>query len=355
MARAGGKDRGLFQKNGVWWVRWTCSYGHEHRERGGSKSVARQLYQQRKTAVRYDNFCLSAARAKVQRDRLQTFNSMAERYMEWAVEHCPRSLRFYRTIVRQVTAEFGARPMGEITTQDVEKYLKSRLEGGSKPATVNRSRAVLSHMFTMASKWGLVEHNPVSDTEARKENNIAPRPLTEEEERRVFAIMPQSRREIAVFAINTGMRLGELRAQRWSDVDMDAGVLTVTLPKSGKHEVIPLNSAALSVLASAERSSELVFPHIPRSMSTVFVRYVKLAGLEGITFHCLRDTFISRLAVSASPATMMALARHRNFRTTQRYLKLDDNHLRQAVESIVSAQNGAPIGTLSGTEVLEAV
>jgi integrase len=206
----------------------------------------------------------------------------------------------------------------------------------------------------------------------RKENNIAPRPLTEEEERQLFAIMPQRRREIAVFAINTGMRLGELRAQRWSDVDMGAGTLTVTLPKSGKHEVIPLNSTALRVLASADRSgacsgnalhgladqgaaSALVFPHLPQSMSRVFVRAAKRAGLEGITFHCLRDTYISRLAVTASPATLMALARHRNFRTTQRYLKIDDNHLRQAVESIVSSQNGEVIGTKIGTEFLRAV
>ena len=109
MARAGGKDRRLFQKNGVWWVRWTCSYGHEHRERGGAKSLARQLYERRKTAVRHEGFCLDEASAKVARDHLQTFNAVSEQYLKWAAEHRPRSLRFYTPIVRQMATEFGPR------------------------------------------------------------------------------------------------------------------------------------------------------------------------------------------------------------------------------------------------------
>ena len=122
MARLGGKDRGLFQRNGVWWIRWTCSYGYEHREKGGAKSLAKQLYQQRKTAVRHANFCLDAARAKVARERLQTFGSVATRYLEWAEEHRPRSLRFYTPIVWQLALEFGPRGVSSITTRDVDRY-----------------------------------------------------------------------------------------------------------------------------------------------------------------------------------------------------------------------------------------
>jgi len=157
----------------------------------------------------------------------------------------------------------------------------------------------------------------------------------------VLNTLPERCKQIAVFAVNTGMRLGELRAQKWSDVDMGSSLLTVTLPISGKREVLPLNSTALGVLASADRSNTLVFPHLPQSLSKVFVRAAKRAGVEGVTFHGLRATYISRLAVTASPATLIALARHRNFHTTQRYLKQDDSHLRQAVESLVSATKSA--------------
>ena len=65
MARKSGKDRGLFQRNGndAWWIRWTCPYAHEHMEKiGSNKSLARQVYQQRRVAVKTEGFCLTQQR-----------------------------------------------------------------------------------------------------------------------------------------------------------------------------------------------------------------------------------------------------------------------------------------------------
>ena len=349
MARVNGKDRGLFQKNGVWWIRWTCPYGHEHREKGGSKSLARQLYERRKTAVRRDGFCLTEARARQKREQQQSFEAVSARYLAWAKEYRPRSERYYVSVMKQLVETFGSRALGSITTTDVERHQRARRKGGAAPATVNRDRAVLSHMFTMAIKWGLVENNPVRSTEPLKEDNIAPRPLSENEEQRLFAVLPEHYKPIVTFALNTGLRLGELQAQRWEDIDMEAGTLTVTKPKSGKRETIPLNTTAYAALVAADQTGELVFPRMPRHMSGLFNRYARKAGLDDISFHDLRDTFISRLAVTANPTLVMALARHRDFRTTQRYLKLDDTYLRQAVETLTESKNDDLIGTTAGT------
>jgi hypothetical protein len=116
MARAGGRDRGLFQKNGVSWVRWTCRYGHEHRERSGSsKSLARQLYQTRKTAVRHSNFCLSEARQRLKREESSSFDKVSERYLEWSREHRPRSMSFREVSIRRLSESFGTRQLSSIT------------------------------------------------------------------------------------------------------------------------------------------------------------------------------------------------------------------------------------------------
>jgi hypothetical protein len=49
MPRKGGVDRGLFQRDGLWWVRWGCTYGHEHKEKiGTAKGIARNFYAKRK-------------------------------------------------------------------------------------------------------------------------------------------------------------------------------------------------------------------------------------------------------------------------------------------------------------------
>lgn len=348
MARPGGKDRGLFQKNGTWWIRWTCRYQHEHREKAGSKSLARQLYETRKTDVRHHNFCLSEARAKLKREESSSFDKVSDRYLEWAREHRSPSTTFREVSIRRLSESFGTRQLSSITTVDVERHQRRRQQEGVGPATVNRERSVLSHLFNLSIKWKLVESNPVRDTERFKEDNVRPRPLSVEEERKLFSALPPHYQPIVRFAIHTGLRLSEIRNQRWVDVDMSEGILTVTLPKSRKHERVPLNTTAVTILAEADKSGPLLFPRMPAKMSDLFIKYARRAGLEDVTFHCMRDTFVSRLALTANPSTIMALARHRDFRTTQRYLKLDDTHLRQAVQSLV---NDEPTGTVNGTEV----
>ena len=125
--------------------------------------------------------------------------------------------------------------------------------------------------------------------------------------------------------------------QTWRDVDLPTGSLAVGRPKSKQHETIPLNSTAFSLLAELKQEGPLLFPRLPKRMSDLFIRYVKKAGLKDVTFHCLRDTYISRLAPYCSTPTLMALARHRDYRTTRRYVRVDGDHLRQAVENLVPA------------------
>jgi integrase len=67
--------------------------------------------------------------------------------------------------------------------------------------------------------------------------------------------------------------------------------------------------------------------------------------IGGRSFHCLRDTFISRLAPHVTTPTLMTLARHRDYRTTRRYVKADGAHLRAAVERLIPGPTGTPTGT----------
>ena len=133
------------------------------------------------------------------------------------------------------------------------------------------------------------------------------------------------------------MRLGEILAQAWRDVDLEARALTVTSPKSGMREVIPLNRVAVALLARLPKDGSTLFPTMRADFSRVFAKKARAVNLD-VTFHCLRDTFISRLAPHVSGPVLMQLARHRDFRTTRRYLKVDGQHLREAVERLVTTE-----------------
>jgi len=355
MARSGGKDRGLFQRSGdtkTWWIRWQCHLGHDHQEKAGSKSFAKKLYAMRQQQKRELNFCLAQEREKRKRNLEAKFDVVASRYLEWAEQHRPRSVGMRQTAVNHLIRYFGDTPLSKIGKQDVEKFVQQCLDSGMAPASINRCRSTLSSIFTKAIDWQLCANNPARGVMHLKENNVSPRPLTSEEEARLFVVLPDHIEPIVTLALHTGLRLGELRVQRWSDVDLVDASLQVTQPKSGKREVLPLNAVAYALLASLPQTADVIFPAMPVDMSGMFKRLVAKAGLPGnITFHCLRDTYVSRLAPYCAAPTLMALARHRNFATTQRYLRVDERHLRQAVERL-SGETERLTVTRTDTEVL---
>lgn len=336
--------RGVFQRGGVWWIRWACPHGHIHREKIGPKGLAVTEYQKRKVAVKTAGLCLQDAR----RDKPVMFPVARDRYIAWARKERPRSVTFREKALKHLTARFGSKTLGGITRADIESYQTTRRDQGAAAGTVNRERSVLSHVFTKAITWGLVKANPASEVERFKEPAEKPRPLTQDEEARLFSVLPSHYKPFVTLALHTGLRLNELRHQAWRDVDLVGGTLTVTRPKSGKTETIPLNVTARAVLASLERMSPLVFPNLPVKLTDLFKRYAQKAGLRNVTFHCLRDTYISRLAPHVTTPTLMTLARHRDYRTTRRYVQVDGEHLRAAVERL----NPVGTGTRTSTEVL---
>lgn len=297
--------------------------------------------------VKWDDWCLTRYKAVIAQRRKAgpplTFSTIAARYLAWARENRPRSVTFRETAMHRLVAAFGDKPMATIVRADVEAYQARRRDEGAAPATVNRERSVLSHLFTKAQAWGLATANPVMGADRLREPDGKPRPLTPDEEARLFMVLPAHYRPVVTLALHTGLRLGELRYQAWRDVDLPGATLTVTRPKSGKVETIPLNATARAVLASLERTGPLVFPALPVKLSSLFARYVRKAGLKGVTFHCLRDTYISRLAPHVSTPTLMALARNRDYATTRRYVQVDGTHLHQAVGHLDVFGSGAVV------------
>ena len=326
--------RGVFQKagkGGTWWIRWTCPQGHRHEEKVGPKAAAQTLVERRRVAVKVDGFCLTTHRS---RDVPPSFAEAAKDYLAWAVRDRPRSVRFRRSVLAAALPALGTLPVTDITATRLEQYLASRQQSGATGGTLNRDRAVLSHLFGQLVDRGVLPTNPVATVARHRESDEEPRPLTHDEEARLLMVLNPTETSIAHLALNTGLRLGEIRAQAWRDVDLEAKALTVTSPKSGLREVIPLNRVAADILAHLPKDGSTLFRTMRADFSRLFAKKARSVNLD-VTFHCLRDTFISRLAPHVSGPVLMQLARHRDFRTTRRYLKVDGQHLRDAVEQIV--------------------
>ena len=302
--------RGVFQKRGkggAWWIRWTCPNGHRHEEKVGPKAAAQSLVERRRVAVKVEGFCLTVQRQSRVYTTPTLFREVVAAYLDWSARERPRSLTFRRSVLTACLPAFGCLPVPDLTPQRLEQYLTTRQHAGATGATGNRDRAVLSHLFGQLVAQGVLLTNPVTKTARRREAAEQPRPITHDEEARLFSVLPVGHKPIALLAIHTGLRLGELRAQAWRDVDLEAATLRVTQPKSGQEEGLPLNSVAVDLLRRLPKDGLTIFPALPADFSRVFSRIARSVNLD-VTFHCLRDTFISRLAPHVSGPVLMQLA-----------------------------------------------
>jgi len=181
--------RGLFEKvkgSGEWWIRYSDQFGHIHREKVGPKKLAQAAYEKRKTQIREGLFFPE----KLGQRKDMLFKDMANLYLE---DHSKVNKRSYPTDhynMLRLTQTFGEKALSEITVQDVER-LKGRLAQEVSVATVNRHLALLSGVFNKALAWKKTKANPVSGVKKFKENNERTRYLSEEEEARLKAVLPE--------------------------------------------------------------------------------------------------------------------------------------------------------------------
>ena len=163
-------------------------------------------------------------------------------------------------------------------------------------------------------------------------------------------------KDMILFALNMGMRMGEIRELTWEGVDLFRKTVTVFQSKNGERRTIPINSVVLDVLKRKAKvrsiKSNYVFPsdtytllddsHLRRA----FRGAMKLCRIENFHFHDLRHTFATRLVQSGIDLyKVQCLLGHKSPIMTQRYAHHYPESLREVVEILArySLHRGAQI------------
>ena len=205
---------------------------------------------------------------------------------------------------------FGGWFLHEINAKNIEEFKAKRIKEVS-PATVNRQLAVLKSMFNRAKDWEMYQgDNPVCKVRFFKENNERLEYLRDDEIKKMIEVSEDYFRPILVIAINTGMRLGEILALKWNDIDFQTDTIYIREAKNGKGR--------------GERRFDLRKP---------FAKALKEAGItRHFRFHDLRHTFASHLAMKEIGLnTIRELLGHETLEMTMRYSHLSPEHNRYAV------------------------
>lgn len=377
MARAGGQDRGLFIRDGWWWIQYHHQ-GAKHREKvapvelKGSKAKARARYLQRKEECRTLKFDPEAVSRRGSEPAI-TVGELVDHYLP----ECLRSLRQPRDAQRY--AAFWAEKLADVPAKDlkpgqVEAVRAELLERGRRrerggqevgssvrPATVNRHVAFLSRVYALAIRDDLVVTNPCKKLRKLQENNTRTRSLSPEEQLRLQAEMEPRHWRLVELAIQTGMRRAELFGLRREHVNLAAGFAMIPRSKHGEHRFVALSSRARAILSEvlAEHSSEWVFPNragrqldANNFVHRVFVPALEKAGIRDFQWHCLRHTFASRLTMQGQNAiTVQELGGWKTLEMVKRYSHLSPGHLLEAVEGLSGPAPGTDTETDTGRRV----
>lgn len=225
--------------------------------------------------------------------------------------------------------QLAKRSMASLRSADFAQWRDARLKD-VKPATVKLDLAVISHLFTVATKdWGLAVGNPVKNIRMPSIKNARERRLEGDEEHRLLDALGDSgkgtaanhwMRPLAILAIETAMRQGELLSLEWRHVDLTKRTAHLPDTKNGTSRTIPLSSRAIQTLTSLPRSiGGTVFPTSQQAVIQSFVRACKRAGIEGLTFHDLRHEATSRLADKFQMHQLMKITGHKDTKMLGRY------------------------------------
>lgn len=291
---------------------------------------------------------LNAAYAGSLRDRDEEprrLHAALEEYLTWCRTNRPNTYADRRYLVDAIKRHMGNPWLQDLNAFAVERFKRDRASDGVTQATVNRAVGMFKHFVGLAAAWGWITDRTAKSVRGVKLFKEPPgrvRYLTGDEQEQLLAGLRDDVRPIAVTALLTGMRLGEIVNLTKNAVDLDGRLITLTKTKNNRVRRVPIHDDLVPLLRAAmERSiGPFVFTNLagrPHShqATVVFRETVRKLGIQDLRFHDLRHDFATKLRRRGVGLDVIAqLLGHTTLAMTQRYAHIGLESLRDAVDQL---------------------
>ena len=241
----------------------------------------------------------------------------------------------------------GEKPLPEITVSDLKSLQHDIIEKhGMKPRTAQYALAICRQALNEALKEGYITENAVKKMDRNdkaKVKNAKTEYLRKHEAKQLLNALKEKSTQtylMALTALHTGARFGELAALKWRNVDFEKGTITYEKTKNNETRTLPMTRRLKEELSQWESGSELVFPAKGggrmRNVSRLFYRTVSNLGLndnreENINFHSLRHTYASWQVINGMGIYPLSkLLGHKSTAMTARYAHLHPENIQGA-------------------------
>jgi len=244
--------------------------------------------------------------------------------------------------------------LDKITVSAVTKLRDMYLANGLSASTIQKRLALLSHLYTIAiSEWHLPLTNPIKSVRKPVINNQRTRRVSDAEfEAVIQSTHSAALKALAMLALETAARLGELVSIEAQEVEIDKRLITFPITKNGSSRVVPLSTRATHLLEKLiTQEHGRLFPVTSEAMSRAWARavsrarqtYIAQGGVEpgflvDLHFHDLRHERISRLAeLGLGTLELSAISGHKSLSMLKRYTHINPELLGQKLAALGAA------------------
>ena len=345
MARHG--ENIYHRKDGRWEGRYCTGM------RPDGRRIYKSVYGKRYTDVRRElaiQRALLYPQQECPRNDDVRFEERAAYFLEYKVRPFVKEttlVGYRRLIVRHLVPAFGGMLLNELEPEDLQRYF-SMQRGVLSSGTIGNIFSLLRTILRDAYADGKLSRQVWQNVRLPKDEKAPVRVLDRSEQTEVENLSLAQGRFEFILCLYTGIRLGELCALQWEDVDLEGRRLTIrhgmqrvspggdshvtmgTPKSSSSQRVIPLPPFLCGMLAEmrsrAGADARFVIPGRDgkscdmRTIQTRFQRLTDELGIAGAHVHTLRHTFATRcLECGVGIETLCALLGHSTATVTLRY------------------------------------
>jgi integrase len=263
----------------------------------------------------------------------------------------PRTYEVYGETIARVVPHIGNVVLSKLRPDAIAAMYATALERLS-PRSVHMMHRLLAQSLKQAVKWQLIARNPC---DAVSPPRVERRQMEVLDADAAAALLEAARGHVLfmpiLLGVLCGLRRGEVAALTWSSVHLDAGRLSIVAsveqtnggvvrlkpPKSGRSRTVALPAIAVEELRrhrlrQAEELLQLGIrqadethvclqsnyqPWPPRSLSSIFAKFIRAGGLPRVRLHDLRHSHATHLlGANVHPKIVQERLGHANIATT---------------------------------------
>jgi integrase/recombinase XerC len=260
------------------------------------------------------------------------------------------TLDAYRRDLAAFTAWAGQRDLLALGSDDLRAFIAAEHRRGLSPKSLQRRLSACRSLYRWLLKQGAIRADPCMGVRGPKAPRKLPQVLDVDEAVQLVELpteTPLGLRDRALLELfySSGLRLSEVCALRWQDLDFEQGLVTV-LGKGSKQRIVPVGAHACSALQAWRTDTPstrdaFVFPGRAGqkiSARAIQLRIKQLANRQGVYKrihpHLLRHSFASHVLESSGDLRgVQELLGHADISTTQIYTHLDFQHLARVYDA----------------------